>query len=135
MKPFSLDEYLKNPSKKVVTKEGKTVKRILCTDAVGTYPIVALVKVYDGTSDRAIMYTKEGVYINGQTNGYDLFFASERHEGWINVYFGSEDNILSGGCIYNSKEEAEKVGSECSGYITTSKIEWENRDESYRRHM
>ena len=135
MKPFSLDEYLKNPSKKLVTKGGKTVKRILCTDARGDYPIVALVKVYDGTSDRAIMYTKEGVYINGQTNGYDLFFASERHEGWINVYLGSEDNILSGGCIYNSKEEAEKVGNECSGYITTSKIEWEDRDESYRRYM
>lgn len=27
--------------------------------------------------------------------------------------------------IYNSKEEAEKTGKECSGYITTSKIEWE----------
>ena len=135
MKTINLEEYLANPNKKLVTRDGRTVERILCTDAVGTYPIVALVKVYDGTSDRAIMYTKEGVYINGQTNGYDLFFASERHKGWINVYFRSEDNILSGGCIYNSKEEAEKVGSECSGYITTSKIEWENRDESYRRHM
>ena len=135
MKPFNLEEYLANPNKKVVTRDGRTVERILCTDAVGNYPIVALVKTYDGTSDRAIMYTKEGMYINGQTNGYDLFFASERHEGWINVYLGSEDNILSGGCIYNSKEEAEKVGNECSGYITTSKIEWEDRDESYRRYM
>ena len=31
MKAFNLEEYLKNPSKKLVTKEGKTIKRILCT--------------------------------------------------------------------------------------------------------
>ena len=135
MKPFNLEEYLANPNKKLVTRDGRTVERILCTNAVGNYPIVALVKTYDGITDRAIMYTKEGMYLDGQTNGKDLFFATERHEGWINVYFGSEDNILSGGCIYNSKEEAEKVGNECSGYMTTSKIEWEDRDESYRRHM
>ena len=75
MKPFNLEEYLANPNKKLVTRDGRVVERILCTDAVGNYPIVALVKTYDGITDRAIMYTKEGVYLDGQTNGKDLFFA------------------------------------------------------------
>lgn len=52
MKPFNLEEYLKNPSRKIVTRDGRVVERILCTDAVGHYPIVALVKIYDGTSDK-----------------------------------------------------------------------------------
>ena len=34
MKQFSLSEYLKNPSRKVVTREGKTA-RIGCKDAKG----------------------------------------------------------------------------------------------------
>ena len=63
MKPFSLDEYLKNPSKKVVTKEGKTVKRILCTDARGNYPVVALIE--EGCYDNALSYTKKASYILG----------------------------------------------------------------------
>ena len=33
MKQFSLEEYLANPSKKVVTRDGRNV-RIICTDLV-----------------------------------------------------------------------------------------------------
>ena len=44
MKRFSLEEYLKNPSKKVVTRMGRKV-RIICTDREDSiYPVVALVK-------------------------------------------------------------------------------------------
>ena len=44
MKQFNLDEYLKNPSKKVVTRMGRKV-RIICTDREDSiYPVVALVK-------------------------------------------------------------------------------------------
>ena len=119
MKRFNLEEYLANPNKKLVTRDGRVVERILCTDAMGAYPIVALVKIYDGTSDRAIMYTKEGMYINGQTNGYDLFFASEKHEGWINIY---HNNPYCQNVIYASEEEARhKGGTDC----VTVKIEWE----------
>lgn len=129
MKPFNLEKYLANPNKKLVTRDGREVERILCTDAVGNYPIVALVKTYDGTSDRAIMYTKEGMYINGQTNGYDLFFAPEKHEGWVSIYHG-KDGPLTGNVIFASKEEAEESSRHCCGfteglYMTSGKIEWE----------
>ena len=41
MKQFNLDEYLKNPTKKVITRDGNSV-RILCTDAKGNFPIIEI---------------------------------------------------------------------------------------------
>ena len=122
MKPFNLEEYLANPNKKLVTRDGRTVERILCTDAVGPYPIVALVKLYDGITDRAIMYTKEGMYLAGQTNGKDLFFAPEKHEGRMNLYKGGK-KYYPGKIIYPTEEEDLK--GKGLDYITTIKIEWE----------
>ena len=123
MKPFNLKEYLKNPSKKLVTKEGKTVKRILCTDARGGYPVIALVDC--GDYDSAFSYTKDGKHIEYKSSSSDLFFAPEKHEGWVNVYSYFKNNIFSDTCIYNSKEEAEEIGKKSPYYITTVKIEWE----------
>ena len=61
MKRFSLDEYLKNPSRKVVTRDGRKVTRFLCTDAKGDYPIVALVENFS-SNEMPISYTKDGEY-------------------------------------------------------------------------
>lgn len=47
MKRFSLKEYLKNPARKVVTREGNSVE-IVYTDGEGRCPIVALVTKEDG---------------------------------------------------------------------------------------
>ena len=78
MKRFSLDEYLKNPSKKVVTRLGRSA-RIICTDANMKYPIVALIKEY-GT-DHVKMYDTNGnvssVPIDIPFSAYDLFFDEE----------------------------------------------------------
>lgn len=42
MKEFSLEEYLKNPNRKIVTRDGRDV-RIICTDRRGgDHPILAL---------------------------------------------------------------------------------------------
>ena len=122
MKAFSLEEYLKNPSKKVVTKKGKTIKRILCTDARGNYPIVALID--EGLYDNALSYTKDGKLYAGETNLYDLFFAPEKHEMYINIYRGAT-GVGSGSVLYDSREEAEKVGKTDDYYVATAKVEWE----------
>lgn len=43
MEQFSLDEFLKNPTRPIVTRDGNIV-RIICTDRNNKeYPIVALV--------------------------------------------------------------------------------------------
>ena len=83
MKPFSLDEYLKNPNKKMVTRDGRKVTRILCTDARGSYPIVALIEQYGSDIDFA--FTKDGRYLTDEIDDKDLFFVTEKHEGWVNV--------------------------------------------------
>ena len=44
MKPFNLEEYLANPSKKIVTRCGLAVTRFLCTDRKHTNPIVACIE-------------------------------------------------------------------------------------------
>ena len=124
MKQFDLEEYLKNPNMEIVTRDGRKV-RIICTDKKGTdFPIIGLVDL--GHIEETNHYTKNGYWCLYDTeNMNDLVFASEKHEGWINLYLDYENKVFCGFCIHNSKEEAEKFGKESSNYITTSKIEWE----------
>ena len=124
MKPFNLEEYLANPKKKVVMRDGRKVKRVLCTDAMGPYPIVVLIEKSDNTEDFAVQYTKEGKYfINGRSNK-DLFFASEKHEKWTPVYRERTGQIRFG-YAYSTKKEAEEASKYDTRYITTTKVEWE----------
>lgn len=78
MKPFNLNEYIDNPSRKVVTRLGRTA-RIICTDANMKYPIVALIKEY--STDRVKTYDTNGnvssVPIDIPFSAYDLFFDEE----------------------------------------------------------
>ena len=117
MKPFSLEEYLKNPNRKVVTRNGRSA-RIICTDAKGNYPIVALIE--EGGYDNALSYTKDGKLYVGETNDYDLFFAPEKHEGWVNVYRDFDDVMC--GSVFATEEDA-KCKAETA--IATVRIEWE----------
>lgn len=123
MKQFNLEEYLKNPNKKVITRDGNSV-RILCTDAKGNFPIVALVKTYNG-SENVIRLRENGHFYNDADDSRDLFFVSEKKEGWINIYLDVENSSYVETCIYKSKEEAEESGKKWSRYITTVRIEWE----------
>ena len=121
MKQFNLEEYLKNPSRKVVTRDGRKV-RIICTDKKGACPIVALVTRDDGVTEETVTYTKNGKFFKDTSYNCDLFFASEKHEGWVNLY-KENDNIYASMDTFKTKEEAEALS--CSGCIATVKIEWE----------
>ena len=123
MKPFNLDEHLKNPSRKLITRDGRKVTRIVCTDARGHFPIVALVESFDGENETAISYTSKGHLFDGADYNPDLFFAPEKHEGWINVYKWGE-NYRYTGDVFSSKEKALKSVKGCDG-VATIKIEWE----------
>lgn len=81
MKQFNLEEYLKNPSRKVVTRDGRKV-RILCTDAKGNYPIVALIETLDGSIEFPHKFKNNGHFLNSYEDYHlNLFFAPEKHEG------------------------------------------------------
>ena len=119
MKQFSLEEYLKNPSRKVVTRSGDAVK-IHCTDFDDDeYPIIARV---EGTSV-STPFTKDGKYFKfNRDSKYDLFFASTKREGWINLYHDGFNEPYWMNKVYNSEEDAK---NDAHGNITTIKIEWE----------
>ena len=122
MEQFSLEKYLANPSRKVVTRNGRNA-RIVCTDRkYENYPIVALVKLSDNTTEDVWTYTKDGELEAENLSKWDLFFAPEKHEGWVNVYEEGTNRYLDG-CICVTKEEAKRIRG--YGYITTIKIEWE----------
>lgn len=114
MRPFNLDEYLENPNRKVVTRDGKLVK-ILCTNLISDKPVVA--QIDDTRYSR--LYTKDGKCSLCQNSIDDLFFIPEKKEGWINL-FKDYDSRYVGYKIFKSKEEAKKVKS-----TATIKIEWE----------
>ena len=122
MKEFNLKEYLENPERKIVTRDGRPV-RIICTDRKGATPIIALVN--DGLSEElGHAFYSDGKIFSDEDNELDLFFAPEKHEGWINIYADINDNSHPGNHIFESKEEAEEEGEKGSGYVTTIKIEW-----------
>lgn len=128
MKPFKLDEYLKNPSRELITRDGRKVTKVLCTNAKGRFPIVALVESFDGENETAISYTNSGHLFDGVDYNPDLFFAPEKCEGWINIFKNSNDTAFLGeNCIYSysSKEDAEREGMKCDDYVSTVKVEWE----------
>ena len=120
MKQFDLEEYKKNPNRKVITRDGKSV-RIVCTDMMGTsYPILAICRV-NPTHDCYYSYTLNGKHSLGIDSRLDLFFAPEKHTAWTNIY-KLEDGVYAGS-LFESKEEA--LENIYSIKIATCKIEWE----------
>ena len=122
MKHFSLKEYLKNPARKVVTREGNSVE-IIYTNAEGRYPIVAVVTNKEGNKV-TIKCTKYGLWSENGESALDLFFEPIKKEGWVNIYNdGSNITDRTTGDVYSNKEEA--IKNKDLNYITTVKIEWE----------
>ena len=107
MKPFNLEEYLANPSRKIVTRMGRKV-RIICTDREDSiYPFIALIIDDKRESEILVAYTKDGIPAEYNEAYYTLFFAPEKREGWVNVYKSGSDWSL-GTSIWQTEEEAKK---------------------------
>ena len=122
MKQFDLKEYLANPSRKVVTRNGRNV-RIVCTDRkYENYPIVALVKLSDNITEDVWTYTKDGELEAERSSKWDLFFAPEKHEGYVSIYRGVKNDDYFTVGIFDSEEKAKERG----GSIATVKVEWED---------
>ena len=127
MKKFNLDEYLANPSKKVVTRDGRPVK-IHCTNFASDNPVIATM----GDDENSFSFSRDGKFIKEiDESDHDLFFAPEKHEGWVNIYKAAVPrNTL--GCLVTRyvgssiwpTEEAAKTAADADD-IVTIKIEWE----------
>lgn len=102
MKQFNLDEYLKDPSQKVVTRDGRSV-RIICTDAFSDdYPVVALIMM--STYEYSSSFTKDGKYHKSMGNDEDLFFADKEptYRPYANANECFKDVIKHGGWVKNT---------------------------------
>ena len=105
-----------------MTRDGRKVTRFLCTDLKNEFPIAAAVESCEGAYPEDLLtYRNNGTFYNEVTiDRRDLFFAPEKHEGWVNVYRDLESGELYCGYVYDSEEEAKKRDG-----IATVKIEWE----------
>lgn len=124
MKQFSLEEFKKDPSKKVVTRDGREV-RIVCTDYKSDYPIIGLVTIEEN-KELAYNFQKNGrYYFSENKSSLDLFFAPIKREGWVNI-FRDRGGAFSSQFIFETEKKAKEViGKNHKSYITTIKIEWE----------
>lgn len=89
MEEFSLEKYLKNPNRKIVTRDGKSV-RIVCTDReCMDFSIVALIKFKDW--EGVCMFSTYGQCCDSKDDELDLFFAPKKK-----VYsFKEGDRVLA----------------------------------------
>lgn len=108
MKQFDLKEYLKDPNKKVVTRDGRNV-RIICTDQKGTaYSVIALCAT---NKDSEVCYSclPNGRIHMGEDSCLDLFFAPEKHEGWANLYKDNDYYYLGSSFFISQKAKQKKL--------------------------
>lgn len=125
MEPFNLEEYLKNPTRPIVTRNGRSV-RIICTNRSHDYSVVALIN--NGDSEDLLSYTKDGEVYTNLEDDCDLFFAPEpktKKVGWMNVckYGDSKHFSLAGSVIHPTRKQALK---ESPDYVVdTIQIKWE----------
>ena len=121
MKEFNLTEYLKDPSQKVITRDGRNV-RIICTNMKSEYPLIALAINKDDNKESLLNYKENGKYFYAVSEN-DLFFAPIKREGWVNIYKNNSRRDRIAGDVFPSEKEAKE--GKIFGYITTIKIEWE----------
>ena len=121
MKQFNLEEYLKDPSKKIVTRDGRNVT-IHCTNCVGFRPVIAEIEGEDYSLD----FNKNGIHYCGVSND-DLFFAPENTERWVNLYYDKIRNKVYFGKIFKTKEKAKNMGKSQNNYVITIPIEQEDQ--------
>ena len=118
MKQFNLQEYLANPKRQVVTRDGRKV-RIICTDFDNPdFPVVGEINGYKWP----LSFSTNGEAIKGSQQCTDLFFAPNIVKRWGIVYRKAER-------LFDTREEAEKWMDEADEgekkFCSVCKVEWE----------
>lgn len=130
MKKFDLEAALKGEP--VITKNGLPA-RIICTDAKGKYPIVALIsKNIDNKETREDVqrYTLEGLSLIKSNSEIDLQMADVKKKSYTNIWEGENGKRYVEG-VFSTRDEAEKqkiitsINNTGNIYIATIEIEWE----------
>ena len=136
MEQFSLEKYLKDPDRKVVTRDGRDV-RIVCTDRKKTAhsPVFALVST-ESLGVLRFMYYENGRISIYKETALDLFFAPTTKTGWATIALLESGEPIVGMKVYETRQEAEEADkAEKQGcdkkhpkyYVPygVAKVEWE----------
>ncbi len=101
MEQFSLEKYLENPSRKVVTRDGKPV-RIVCWDSPNkAFPVVGFID----NNPTVFVWDYYGYSKTGHVeSNCDLFFADENQESPTNKILDDLKNYLEN----NTREQIER---------------------------
>lgn len=113
MKKFDLSVWLKDKSRKVVTRDGRVV-RIICCDAKRSTPIIALLPTTDG-EEHVFSYNEKGRIAIDEPL-LDLFFADEEGKTIDDTEMNSLAYLTELGytCIPPKKEEdLEEAAKHC----------------------
>ena len=121
MKQFNLAEYLKNPERKIVTRGGYPATIVSTTFHQKNYPVVAEVCFSSYDKKQSYSFTANGLFLDSSEDSRDLFFAPEKHEGWVNIYPGPFTGVV----VYKTEEDAKHCANANAKVIATVKIEWE----------
>jgi tellurite resistance-related uncharacterized protein len=121
MKPFNLEEA--KAGKPLVTRDGRKARFIAhVPECKPDWRVLACI---DG-EETATAYTETGLLFENSENSCDLFMATEKREGWVNVYPKSDhkEYPVSTFCsVYESKGHADEAAG--SARVACIRIEWE----------
>lgn len=127
LKPFSIEAA--KAGKPVCTRDGRKA-RIICFDAKGDKPIIALIEM--GVAETPNNYPIDGKAIPTKETPCDLMMLPEKKEGWVNVYKREDEYICENECsvstgiaVYKSESEAKRNIDKNEIYVNTIKITWE----------
>ena len=120
LKPFSLEAA--KAGKPVCTRDGRKA-RIICFDAKGEKPIIALIA--NGNSEDVNYYYITGkVRFLDKEDENDLMMLPEKKEGWVNIYRSEKGEYWSGQLLFSTKKDAIDAHDHAQ-YVTTVKVCWE----------
>ena len=128
LKPFDIQKA--REGKPVCTRGGRKA-RIICFDAKGDKPIIALVEM--GTAETPNNYPIDGKAASTKEASCDLMMLPEKKEEWINIYNADTTFYYADGRVFETKDEAvqeakeevEREQREKNEYIGTIRVEWE----------
>lgn len=113
-KQFTLEEHFAHPDWKVVTRDGRPA-RIICTDAKGRSPIVALIPTTDTNEEAAREYHPDGKWHFKDDDEDDLFLITPEPEFTkfekkvAEIIFNRQNEDDWGMCLKLGKEYAKEL--------------------------
>ena len=107
MEQFSLEKWLQDKSRKIVTRNGKSV-RIVCWDKLGDYPIIGCIKYSDDYEDFETYNIDGSKYSFNREDPNDLFFADEE-EGLTELQTTLEEDCDCYVNLYNDGKTREEL--------------------------